>query len=1125
VSPEGARSFEAARRATVRICGPGGDHYGQGLLLNLGEGGIVVLTCHHVVANLSAGDLCIATREADGQYSKPHPVTFDAAHSKPAMDAVVLDAPGVQAGARPLLHTPNAAAYSGTLPRRATAISCWKTDTFDARIGAPTSLRIPVDRPGGWPDPPQNYTLPYAYRLADPTDARPGISGSVATYEDGVVGLAHFSRGGGPDQQREVYLVPLEVWAEGWPALADLIEPLIDSRLRHAAKVKMASALAIGTDIALAGFREDIYIVRPALEQARAAFREKKTAMLIGRPKSGKTRLAWELLREYPQSLAVLPGRPEPPEEFESSTFAGKDVILFFDDLHQAALTFDVPAWRDRFDEITAGRCRLLATSRDGKDWDTVRSAPRLAGWVEAAGEETRLFLSRAQGKGEDLSQQSGLELAAALKIDQEEFERRFDGTPGSLTLNVSAMRDRYQRLSNEEAAGVPMSRLLDCAKLAYTARQPTLRTKLIRAAASRIRGESPLGAELWRRLVRRTVEEGFGEFDQATDEFRTYRPYLEQCVAYEPDLEEIEALAPILEEQRDDAGLIYLSSALNARHSSRAEAVCRAALAVAPSPAAYAFLGYVLQEEPGREAEAEEAYRAQIAAGDGSGWLSLGLLLARLPGRSQDAEQSIRRAIQSDHERLTTRRGQLYQVLSIVLMRQHRDREAEEALRWAISWYAPDSEFMLGNLLSTIPGREREAEEAYRIAVADGQKGALTRLAGLLSLQPDRQAESEQAYRQAMAAGEELATSGLGDLLTDLDRYEEAFAAYQASIAAGEDNERVRRSLARAEHLLRWRDRPGGDWFSTTPELVAAPVTFEAPDGLADMLIGSAPGALSPAVRTLLDRSAREMWEFQGVAPPGTCFRRSQAAGARRYRILLRDVPLVARPLKETNPLEAAMEDLTLQLRLHLAELVGHEEIFQTVEYRVPGAVEELRQAPGMLTDLTLVCRALLFERVPIVPMRAILDGFRELRRKETLLVDIVEHVRLLPEVQKLLLPNRYDYKLIRLDTSIEALIAACIDREADQPILAIPVEQCQEVLSAVRKIVRPLARPADGSEERTVQRIAVVVEDAAIRPYFWRLIELDNPLLQVVSRRELLPERIQEPAATVRLQEVEPL
>jgi hypothetical protein len=91
----GVRAFDAARYATVRICDQFGNHKGQGLLLDIEQEGGVVLTCHHVVAPLSAGDLSVAIRQEDGTYSPPHTASYDSERSKPSMDAVVLRVAGL----------------------------------------------------------------------------------------------------------------------------------------------------------------------------------------------------------------------------------------------------------------------------------------------------------------------------------------------------------------------------------------------------------------------------------------------------------------------------------------------------------------------------------------------------------------------------------------------------------------------------------------------------------------------------------------------------------------------------------------------------------------------------------------------------------------------------------------------------------------------------------------------------------------------------------------------------------------------------------------------------------------------------------------------------------------------
>ena len=80
-------------------------------------------------------------------------------------------------------------------------------------------------------------------------------------------------------------------------------------------------------------------------------------------------------------------------------------------------------------------------------------------------------------------------------------------------------------------------------------------------------------------------------------------------------------------------------------------EAACRAAIA-AGDIVAWFHLGLVLSEQPGREVEAEPAYRRAIAVapGDGDAWASLGWVLAGQPavvkrlqrpgGRTRDPER-----------------------------------------------------------------------------------------------------------------------------------------------------------------------------------------------------------------------------------------------------------------------------------------------------------------------------------------------------------------------------------------------------------------------------------------------------------------------------------------------------
>jgi conflict system STAND superfamily ATPase/trypsin-like peptidase len=621
------RGLESARSATVQVCDRAGTHHGQGLLLNLQGEGTVVLTCHHVIRTLEHDGICVRILQYDGQLGDPVLVRYDAQRSRPRMDVVVLhvaESP-VAERPRPLLHTLNSKRYTGGL--NAIGLTYLTPDTFDARVGPATQLEVPMQTIGDRSDLPERYIIPIVYRLSYTSDARPGISGGVILCEDGVLGLAHFARGAGPDQEREVYLVPLTMWTEGWFALAKLLEPLIDKRLWTAAKIKRVSALEIGTDVVIANYEPNIYIERKVEEQARTALKQRGSVVIIGRPKSGKTRLAWQLLQERPDALVMIPRSDQPPDIFEASSLVGNELVVCFDDLHRTAETSRVLAWRERLENESSQKCLVIITTRDGTDWKSVKE--KQAGLLQTLGRDTYIFMSRGDNEGNDLSVDQGWQLAKALGMGDGEFDRRFDGTPGSLTVDLEYMRERYERLRDEQRGEVSMSRLLDSAKLLYTAQQPSLRSTLLKAIAEQIRGEGRLGAEIWERLCNRTREEGFGYFDSTNDVFQTYRPYLEECVMYEPSTEEVEALLPILINAEDYDGLLYLGSTLREKgRLSLAERACRVSID-GGNKSTYGELGLVLAEQPGREAEAEQAYRQAIEAGVPWSYNDLGDLLA----------------------------------------------------------------------------------------------------------------------------------------------------------------------------------------------------------------------------------------------------------------------------------------------------------------------------------------------------------------------------------------------------------------------------------------------------------------------------------------------------------------
>ena len=150
-----------------------------------------------------------------------------------------------------------------------------------------------------------------------------------------------------PTAEREVYIVPLASWAEGWPELAALIDPLVDQRPRNATdRVLRIREMDAVRDLLLAerGYRPDVYWNRAADRMLVTALEQHRAAVIIGKPASGKTRMAWEVLQAWPEAVVVAPKEGSPPE-FEPAGLSGNSLVLLVDNLHERAPTARPVEW------------------------------------------------------------------------------------------------------------------------------------------------------------------------------------------------------------------------------------------------------------------------------------------------------------------------------------------------------------------------------------------------------------------------------------------------------------------------------------------------------------------------------------------------------------------------------------------------------------------------------------------------------------------------------------------------------------------------------------------------------------------------------------------------------------
>jgi len=563
-------------------------------------------------------------------------------------------------------------------------------------------------------------------------------------------------------------------------------------------------------------YRPEAYLARPVDADAEAILARDGALLVVGRPLSGKTRLLCELLRKRPDVLVVWPNAA-PPNMLP--TQLRRPVLLIFDDLHTTIEHARPLDWYAALGPQTV----FIATVRDGHEWDTLAtSGERLLAALKLA--DRCVYTSAVGPHGADLTRDKVEPLRTALKLTDDDL-RRFDGTPGSLFVDLAKMRARYDHFvdDREEYTGdTSPATLLQAAKLLHVARQPQLRGPLLYATAKDIIASSVLSRTAWERHQRRVTAEGFGRFDDPGT-FTIYHAYLDHCVTWTPETEDLARLLPLFDPAQpgDAIGLLYLGVVLQERQHPAATRCWELAGAENLSEAWY-LLAESLDTQPARRDDAERYYRRAAECGvirawyelgnrlvsqrdrwgeaeatyrravaedphDADSWHSIGFVLIAQPARWGEAEAAYRRAAAEDPHDV-----QAWYGLGFLLSRQPaRWEEAEAAYRRAA---AERSSLVpiwanLGHLLSRQPAREAEAEGAYRRAIAEHQRDAYSwrYLGGLLSRQPAHEAEAVEAYRRAAAVGPRLSSSwnALGVLLAkQVAREAEAEGAYRRAIA-----------------------------------------------------------------------------------------------------------------------------------------------------------------------------------------------------------------------------------------------------------------------------------------------------------------------------------------------------
>ena len=481
---------------------------------------------------------------------------------------------------------------------------------------------------------------------------------------------------------------------------------------------------------------KEVYKRKKSDDEIENYLKDSKDVLIIGMPKAGKTRSAYQAIKSVLPEFYVI--RP-PAEKLSDFTILPpkKNHLLFFDDVNKFAdVDFDFRRFSDKF----GGRSKktiVLSTCRSGDELDDFKDKS-MDFYRKFKIVDLNDYLLNA-AEGEQLAEDVGVEW----KPEQ------FNGTPGSVVLDDGEIQARYKRLDD------PQKVIMRACKLLRSANSFTYKKDLLKNVCAHI-FETEINENGWidsinilenNSLITRT--------ERSINNINVYDSTLDSVVYdYSPE-DHLPPLLALLVELEDAEHLFYLGNSFDEKKDYKnAEKCYRKSLEFDPDLA--------------------EAHN------------NLGVLLKDL-GRYDEAKEEYREAIKIDPD-LAEAHNNLGNLLNDLEQYGEAEKEYGEAIRadpdFAIAHYN------LGDLLDYLK-RHDEAEEEYKEAIRIDPDFAIAHYnLGIMLNGLKRYDEAEEEYREAIRADPDLALahSNLGILLKNSKRYDEAEKEYREAIRIDPD-------------------------------------------------------------------------------------------------------------------------------------------------------------------------------------------------------------------------------------------------------------------------------------------------------------------------------------------------
>jgi len=377
------------------------------------------------------------------------------------------------------------------------------------------------------------------------------------------------------------------------------------------------------------------YIERESDKEIEILLKERKYVFITGIPMLGKTRMAYEATKKLNDFYLLKPKYEKIDIERLKLPLFKKRIVLFLDDIDKYVGKFSIDTLIRKIKE-KASDFVVITTCRSGKEFEHVFGEKEMENLL------TQCQKSKIEPRLLEINEQKNLATEAGKDLNQIVS----NGTPGSITIDLRYMKQRYEQLNEEKT-------ILKCMKLLKNGNIFLWKENLLKQVSKDIFNLN-IERTKWDDYIKSLLNNGFikkpnKQINISHDVYLDDR-FLDDYVTNEGELIK---LKHTFLEYRDFGNLFYLGNSFFHRGKKDQALDCyQKCLKINPLlEEAHNNLGLVFKDL-GRYEEAEKEYRIaiRIKPTDDAPHLNLGNLLRKLD-RYEEAESEYNKVLQINPE------------------------------------------------------------------------------------------------------------------------------------------------------------------------------------------------------------------------------------------------------------------------------------------------------------------------------------------------------------------------------------------------------------------------------------------------------------------------------------------